>query len=112
MSDASLAAGPANSREARIALKQVWRDSQSSDRACDLRIGIAASFTANWLVPFLGGHLLSAGHRPDIVVGPYGQLHQVCLAPHSAFGQDCGTIILLWRIEDLMLDEVMASLDG
>ena len=77
-----------------------------------LRIGIAASFTANSLIPFIGAHLAEAGFKPSIELAPYNQIFQTCLDHKSYFGADCDAIILLYRLEDIMLEEIMAFLHG
>ena len=46
--------------------------------------GVAATFTANPLVPYFGAHLLEAGLEPAIEIGPYHQLFQVCLDHRSS----------------------------
>jgi FkbH-like protein len=76
------------------------------------RIGIAATFTANPIVPYLGGHLLGAGVEPGIQIGPYHQLFQVCLDYRAHFAGELDVIVLLWRIEDMMTEEVAAFLHG
>jgi FkbH-like protein len=77
-----------------------------------LRIGMAASFTANSLVPFIGAHLAEAGLKPAIELAPYNQIFQTCLDPKSYFHPECAVIILLYRLEDIVLDEIMAFLHG
>ena len=93
-----------------VEAKGLWRKFNSGqaerESEYDLRIGVAASFTDHNLVQFIGAPLILAGYRPRIAVGPYNQLFQVCLDPKSAFGADCEAIALLWRIEDLLLDEI------
>jgi FkbH-like protein len=99
-----------------VAAKSVWREyAAECERAGlgpDLRVGIASSFTDHTFVPFLGAHLVREGLRPNITVGPYNQLFQVCLDPTTHFGDGCDAIVLLWRIEDLMGDELAAFLGG
>jgi FkbH-like protein len=94
--------------------KALWRKFTAEQAECesafDLHIGIAASFTAHNLAQFIGAPLVSAGHRPRISVGPYNQLFQVCLDPKSHFGAQCDAIALLWRIEDLLLDEINGAI--
>jgi len=93
--------------------RTLWRDwNQRTDHTPSLRIGIAATFTANTLIPYLGGHLLDAGIQPGIQAGPYNQLFQVCLDYRSQFTGELDVLVLLWRIEDLMLEEVTAFLHG
>ncbi len=105
---------PPKSRSAQ--LKGVWRDysNQVARKEIEptLRVGIAASFTANNLAPFFGGHLVEAGLKPAIEIGPYNQLFQVCLDYGSHFRKDTDVLVLLFRIEDIVFDEVMAFLHG
>jgi FkbH-like protein len=92
-----------------IDAKRLWRQfntERDRDGSIDIRIGIAASFTAHNFVQFLGASLLSAGYRPKIELGPYNQLFQVCLDPQQHFSANCDVIALLWRIEDLLQDEI------
>ena len=77
-----------------------------------LRVGLAASFTANSLIPFIGAHLAEAGLKPAIELAPYNQIFQACLDYKSFFGAECDVIILLYRLEDMVLDEIMAFLHG
>jgi FkbH-like protein len=96
-----------------IEAKALWRKFTSNETGtghADIRIGIAASFTAHNLVQFVGAPLLSAGYRPQIALGPYNQLFQVCLDPQSHFGAQCDAIALLWRIEDLLQGEIDGAL--
>jgi FkbH-like protein len=92
-----------------VQAKRTWRkfvaEHAESGRSPDLRIGIAASFTAHNLVQFVGAPLISAGYRPQIIAGPYNQLFQICLDPRLHFGMECDAIVLLWRIEDLLFEE-------
>lgn len=77
-----------------------------------LRVGVAASFTANSLLPFLGAHLVENGLNPSFKLGPYNQLFQVCIDHQGTFGPDCDVIILLYRLEDIALEEFTAFLSG
>ncbi len=105
---------PAGEKERWIAAKARWRNylSEREQAAAEpnLRLGLAASFTANTLAQFVGAHLLEAGLRPQIDIGPYNQLFQVCLDPEAHFTGSCDAIALLWRIEDLMGEEAAAYL--
>jgi predicted enzyme involved in methoxymalonyl-ACP biosynthesis len=99
-----------------MAAKASWREYESKRAAapgeCDVRVGIAASFTPNNLAQFAGARLLVAGFKPEVIPGPYNQLFQVCLDPRSHFGERCDVIALLWRMEDLMGDDCLAFLNG
>lgn len=114
MPDRASGTAPAGSTvPAWIEAKAVWRKFNSEaagDASADIRIGIAASFTAHNMVQFLGASLLAAGYRPKIEPGPYNQIFQVCLDPRAHFGADCDVIALLWRIEDLLQDEISGAL--
>src|SRR5882724_2447910 len=96
------------SRAAAIEAKKMWRDhlGRAGGSAPALRIGLAASFTADTLVPFIGAALLANDTKAEFEVGPYNQLFQTCLDPQASFGGACDVIVLLWRLEDLMLDEI------
>lgn len=88
-----------------------WRrfTAASGSQAPDLRIGLAASFTAEPLVPLLGAELLARGFTPAITLAPYGQIFQVCQQP-AALLPGCEVIVIAWRIEDLLLPEALAFL--
>lgn len=90
------------------ALRSRWRDHEEfiATRTADIRLGIAASFTANNLVPFIGTGLLDRGFVPAIRLAPYDHVFQACADPRSHFGKDSNCALLLWRIEDLMGDEL------
>jgi FkbH-like protein len=106
--------GSSAARAARM--KATWR--RYSERvAChevepSLRIGISASFTANSLIPFIGAHLTEAGLKPAIELAPYNQIFQTCLDYKSHFGAGCDVLILLYRLEDIVLEEIMSFLHG
>jgi FkbH-like protein len=107
---ASNAAG----RSSIVEAKKAWRDhlARLGDKPAALRVGVAASFTADPLVPFIGAALLANDTVADFKVGPYNQLFQVCLDPQAGFDGPCDVIVLLWRLEDLMLDEIAGFLGG
>lgn len=97
---------------------QLWRrytarDNQDS-AAQPLTIGLAGSFTVDPLVPYLGGELLARGiGAPDITVGPYNQIYQLCFNPAATLGREgVDTLIILWRIEDIIPDLVNEALAG
>lgn len=106
--------GTAADRPSAIAAKKAWRDhlARQPGTAPAVRIGIAASFTADPLVPFIGAALLTENTTAEFKVGPYNQLFQTCLDPETSFGGACDAIVLLWRLEDLMLDEITRFLGG
>lgn len=71
-------------------------------------IVIAATFTANPLVPYVGVKYFDHyGSVPEITVAPYDQLLQVCLNWQVMFaGRAPTAIILMWRVEDLLRSEL------
>ncbi len=97
-------------------LKEVWRkyaeQLAGKEVQSPLNIGIEASFTANSLIPFVGAPLVEAGLAPSIELGPYNQLFQVCLDYKSYFHSDLNVLILLFRLEDFALDDLLAFLQG
>lgn len=106
--------GGSAGRTAAIEAKKAWRQHAARGEAAApaLRIGLAASFTAETLVPFIGAALLAEGTTPAITVGPYNQLFQTCIDPQGSFHGASDVIVLLWRLEDLMLDEITAFAGG
>ena len=84
----------------------LWRDYQSgkADRGpASFLLGIAASYTAESLIPFIGGALLDKGWQNfNVVAAPFNQIFQTCLEPESAFaGQLPDQIVIAWRLEDI-----------
>lgn len=82
-------------------------------QAHDLRIGVAGSFTVDNLIPHIGGRLLKKGFSaPDLVAGPYNQLHQLCIDPMGVLERDhdFDALVLLWRLEDIAPDLLEAAL--
>jgi FkbH-like protein len=90
--------------------KRDWRQYKAEQKAkrdpqFDLRLAIAGTMTVEPLEPYLGAHLLSKNFRPDILVGPFNQVRQICYDPQAALGRDdLSAIVLLLRIEDLFPD--------
>lgn len=101
-------------RKGPIDAKKAWREHQAQRRDATpaLCIGLAASFTADTLVPFVGAALLAGGTDAEFKIGPYNQLFQTCLNPEASFGGPTDAVVLLWRFEDLMLDDIAAFLSG
>lgn len=75
-------------------------------------VGVAASFTVDPVVPYLGCALLDAGFSPTVEVAPAEQLHHVCTSPQTAFSRQPDALILLWRIEDLSETLVARHAEG
>ena len=76
-------------------------------------LGIAASFVAEPLTPYLAHHLRQAGVGcRAIAQAPYNQLRQSCLSPTTAFGQAPDVVILLCRLEDLAPAYIQRALEG
>lgn len=65
-------------------------------------IVVAATFTADPIVPYLGTRLIDDDARPPVLtVAPYDQLIQLCLGWKADYAdRPPSAIILLWRIED------------
>ena len=101
--------------------KREWRQykteqEQKRDPQFDIRLAIAGTMTVEPLEPCLGAHLLSKHFSPNIVVGPFNQLRQICYDHKSTLGKDdLSAIVLLLRLEDLfpeMLARCLQSPDG
>jgi FkbH-like protein len=80
------------------------------DATASVTVGVAASFTAEPLEPFLGGRLLDAGEVPAFRFAGYNQLHQVCFDPHTMLGP-VDVIVVLWRVEDVLAADLHRFLD-
>jgi len=79
----------------------------------DYRVGLAATFTAEPIVPFLVDGLLEGGLRPAVRLAPYNQLPQACLDHRGAFGPaEPDAVVLLWRIEDVLGRELEGFVAG
>jgi FkbH-like protein len=97
-------------------IKAVWREHSERPAPEGLKtsisIGVAASFTGNSLLPFLGTPLLEAGLKPSLELGPYNQIFQICLDHTSVFKKQHDIIVLVYRLEDIILEELLAFLQG
>ena len=68
---------------------------------------IAGSMTVEPIVPYIGSYLLQKGYKkPDIIVGPFGQLQQICHNHRNFCPEDTDVIVLLWRLEDMFSDVI------
>jgi FkbH-like protein len=88
--------------------------SNLSEESSGEHLVIAATFTANPLVPYLGvKYLDDDASMPRITVAPYDQIFQVCLNWQAMFADPAPTaIILMWRIEDMLRGEFQEFLRG
>lgn len=80
----------------------------------DEHILIAATFTADPLVPYLGSRLVDDPARPPaLTVASYNQLIQLCLGWKADYGDRPPTaIVMLWRIEDFARPDFQAVVRG
>ncbi|HEY1795280.1 MAG TPA: HAD-IIIC family phosphatase [Stellaceae bacterium] len=101
-------------RKGPIDAKKAWREHlvRADGPAPTLRIGVAASFTADAMIPFIGAALLARDTTAEFRLGPYNQLFQTCLDPEASFDGPVEIVVLLWRLEDLVLDEMIGFLSG
>ncbi len=96
----------------------VWRNysrslKENPNKPRDITIGLAGSFTVDNLIPHLGGGLLQKGFKaPEIVAGPYNQLHQFCIDHKAVLDRDhdFDALILLWRLEDILPEALEGAL--
>src|SRR5215475_7995396 len=90
--------------------KLAWRQyvaaqRQQANPEFDMRTAIAGSMTVEPLEPHLGAYLLSKRFKPQITVGPFNQLRQICLDHQAVLGSgNLNAVVLLWRLEDLFPD--------
>lgn len=88
-----------------------WKSGARSEDG--LRIGVAASFTAEPIAPYLSAALTSAGLGcKSIAFAPYNQLIQACLDHKTAFDGEVDVGVLLWRIEDIARSALHALVAG
>lgn len=80
--------------------------------AAPFAVGIAASYTADPLVPHLGAFLLDAGFAPVLRPGPYNQILQACADPDRTMGGPLDAIVVLPRIEEMAAAPMRAFLAG
>src|SRR5262245_11841290 len=98
--------------------KREWRrykDSQEEQRSLefDVRVAIAGTITVEPVEPYLGAHLLRKNLKPNISVGPFNQLRQICYDHRAVLGRgDLNTIVFLLRIEDLFPEMLAGCLEG
>jgi len=71
-----------------------------------LAIGLAGSFTTQPV----GDILATLGH--SIAHADYNQIFTTCLDPASAFEEEIGHLVVLWRIEDVFETDTVALLNG
>src|SRR3954467_8123424 len=83
-----------------LAVQRRWSAHRRQDRPSGLPIGVAASFTAQPLEPFIGVPLLDAGIEAGLHFAEYNQIREVCFDPVAALGP-IDRLIILWRIEDM-----------
>lgn len=103
-----------------VGVRDVWRrfarERKRAPAPTDeaFTIGLAATFTAEALLPYLGGHLLLAGSEaPDIAICPYNQVVQLCLDPSALLERErIDAIVILCRIEDLAAERLARALAG
>ncbi len=103
-------------KKAVIAAKSLWRTHlhalKAGDVEADFHVGLAGSFTLESLEPFVCAASLEAGISPSIQVAPYNQLFQVCMDHEAHFSGELDAIAILWRVEELLLNELHACLEG
>lgn len=79
----------------------------------DVCVGVTGSFTVDNLIPHIGGNLLQRGLKaPEVVAGPFNQIHQFCLDYKAVLGRedDLDVLVILWRLEDISSDHLVAAL--
>jgi FkbH-like protein len=86
----------------------------SAPRSSGDHVVVAATITAEPLLPYLGVRFVDEGLGvPRITVAPYDQIFQVCLNWKAMFTDPAPTaIVILWRIEDLLRSELHDFLLG
>jgi FkbH-like protein len=99
-------------------LRKQWREANrrgaSQDPGTAEHFVLAATFTAEPIVPYLGAKYIGDGSAvPTITIAPYDQLFQVCYNWKEMFPGDTPTaLIIVWRIEDYLRTELQSFLRG
>ena len=76
-------------------------------------VAIAATFTADPIVPYLGCALAEAGSPAFVSTLAYNQLHQLCADWKALCGDsEPNTLVILWRIEDMLRKPFQEFLRG
>ncbi len=90
------------------------RQEGSSDNVESLSIGLMGTFTVDPLIPYVGGRLIQKGFAAvDLTVGPYNQVYQLCFNPEATLERDrLDVIVILWRVEDLIPENLYQTLLG
>ena len=82
-------------------------------RSAKQRVAIAATLTADPIIPYLGCALAESGSAAHVCTLAYNQLHQLCADWRALCGQDePNALVLLWRIEDLLRTPLQAFVRG
>jgi FkbH-like protein len=96
----------------------VWREYVAEQKRrpnpeFNLSMTIAGSMTVEPVEAYLGAHLLSKKFTPQITIGPFNQLRQICRDHKTLLGgANFDAIVLLWRLEDLFPDMLARCLNG
>lgn len=96
-----------------LQILNMWREISDINlpQKKSFNLGVAATFTVEQLLPYLGVCLYENGFTaPQINVAPYNQLIQTCFNYKAQFnGKAPNAILLLWRIENLIpeLDQLI-----
>ena len=70
-----------------------------------MTIGLAGSFTVDPLTRHLGKALEQKGFNgAEFAIAPYNQLSQLSFNPENLLGAPTDTLIILWRLEDIISD--------
>ena len=95
--------GPLTSESSTGVFQRRWRELSDAPGALrPVSIAIAASFTVDTLLPYLGGLLAQRGLFARFTVAPFGQIYQSLLDPNSELrAAEADVTLVLARLEDL-----------
>ena len=96
------------------ASRTLWRQylNATAKSGASIAIGVAATYTCQTLVPHLGSPLVSAGFAPEIFLGPYNQIFQICADPTLLSEKPLDVILILPRFDELCPVEIRDYLAG
>jgi FkbH-like protein len=98
-----------------LEVRSKWlRLARSDDvKSAKQHVAIAATFTTEPIIPYLGCALAGAGGAAHVSTLAYNQLHQLCADWRFLCCQDEPTaLVLFWRIEDLLRTSLQAFVRG
>ncbi len=94
----------------RSLIRNLWIDkSKLYERGLEqpnFKVALLSTCTIDPLEYYLGGTLIEYGFNPDFYKSPYNQVIQTCLNHKEIIPSDTKAVVVIWRIEDFILEEL------